>query len=103
MQSLLVRFEPPDVYGVPANKDVLEVVPSEVSHDNTVSELLLDVATVPDHPQLSSLPTDLLSTSQIASPTTFQSLPSLKFSKQHLSITSPLLQCRNLPTKMLCN
>lgn len=80
MQSLLVRFEPPDVYGVPANKE--EVVLSKVSRDNTVSELLLDVATVPANPQLSSLPTDLLATSQISSSTTLHSLPSLKYSKK---------------------
>ena len=79
MQSLLVRFEPPDVYGVPANK---EVMPPEVSHDNTVSELLVDVATVPVHHQPASLPSDLMADSQVASPTAFQSLPSLnKFSK----------------------
>ena len=73
-----MRFEPPDVYGVPANKEVS----SEVSHDNTVSELLVDVATVPIHHQPASLPSDLLADGQVASPTTFQSLPSLnKFSK----------------------
>ena len=88
MQSLLVRFEPPDVYGVPASEQ--EAIPPKFSHDNTVSELLLDVASLPLHPQPSSLPTNLEASSQVASPTSFQSLPPLNKLSKYKRIPVPL-------------
>ena len=82
MQSLLVRFEPPDVFGVPASKEGTEVVPPEASCDNTVSELVVDVATVPVDTQPLSLPTNFPADAEHPSPVAFQSLPLLqKFSK----------------------
>ena len=77
MQSLLVRFEPPDVYGVPANKEAVEVMHPEDSRENSVSELLLDISNVPVHTKPASLPTDMSANTQVASQTTFQSLPLL--------------------------
>lgn len=83
MQELLVKFEPPDIYGVPPSKEALLVMASEVSHyDDTLTGdpvPSFDISSdAPIHLQPTSLPADLnenLSNSQSA--VKFHSLASL--------------------------
>lgn len=75
MQELEVRFEPPDVFGVPPSKEKVNVVTSISPDHGGVTEAHLGLATPPSQPL--SLPGKLMDAPQsAASPTTaFHSLP----------------------------
>lgn len=81
MQELLVRFEPPDIFGVPPSTKQPEVVPATVctstsTHDSPPATGVCTSTFT--HGQLKSLPTDLLDMGQdSASASPFQSLPPL--------------------------
>lgn len=71
MQELLVRFEPPDVYGVPPSK---QMVTTKEGADNILQFTSAPKANI----QLASLP--MASLQSTTPPTPFQSLP--PFSKE---------------------
>lgn len=87
MQELLVRFEPPDIYGVPPNKDSLKAsLPLKISSDDSDSVPILSsherFHATPTDAQPSSLPTELTgSVPPIFPAAMFQSLPPLNSSK----------------------
>ena len=89
MQELLVRFEPPDIFGVPASTKQPEInskvednsaspatVCTSTSTHNSPPATVCTNTSTPD--QLKSLPADLLDMAQnSASASPFQSLPPL--------------------------
>ena len=69
MQELLVRFEPPDLYGVPPSGESLKMLPSKESKDFTGG--------VASFSQPTSLPIELNDAILNTTPVKFHSLTSL--------------------------
>lgn len=84
MQELQIRFEPPDVYGVPASTEAIELEDTHRSIDKNVASL--PVPTLPSDSALVTLPDRPLSLNALCKLTVATIIMYICTSSTHLEI-----------------